>query len=201
MAESDKTELIKPSQTMSPIDLPIAKGVLAVLTIRNIGAFMATATGILTTSGIIHNVTWLRICGAVATLLASYGFLGRSSASKLGLILAGLMGMSIFHGCAWVKATVKATPQLINCAADALLDETKNLIPTVTAILSGNAADWAGQLDALGKVGEHALACAVKAVTDAYATDNPPASQPATSKATPVSRGQTYIDQKGWQFQ
>lgn len=50
------------------------------------------------------------------------------------------------------------------CAMGTLPQEVTNLIPAVTTILAGNAANWDSQLAALEKLGVGAVICAVERV-------------------------------------
>ena len=133
------------------------------------------------------------------------------------LILFFVMGATTLSGCcAWTGTCGKddvggqVATGAINCGKAAIIKEIANLLPTVLAVLTGGAANWDTQLNALGGVGADALACAIQQATGQLLTKStPPASAPAAGPevmkeravaAEGAQKGNEYMAKKKWKF-
>jgi nucleotide-binding universal stress UspA family protein len=93
---------------------------------------------------------------------------------------------------------------VIDCGVPAVSAAAADLLPTVVAILTGNAVNWADQLDALRVIGEEALACAMeRAAADLegqarmrLAPGQPPPT--ADTIAQGRQRAHEYAVKRGW---
>ncbi len=113
----------------------------------------------------------------------------------VALILCALM----FSSCAWLKSSANTAKQVvIDCTVPALKDAAENLLPLVLAVLTGNNGNWRDILGDLGKdAGKEALACALKAATNALAQ---PGQGVIISVNDGLTKGQQYIREQGFSY-
>jgi len=144
----------------------------------------------------------VKIASIAAAALASLGYTaGRSYVKGSLTLLLGLalsVGAVSMSGCAGASNAIKTVGQdAFDCGTDAVKAEVANLLPAVTAILSGQSVDWAAQLNALESLGEEALACTIKKVVTDLASAPPTAGE---SRFREADRAKTYVQVKGWKY-
>jgi len=147
------------------------------------------------------------------------GKLVKAAKPTVLLILLALCGIGIAVSacCAWTHSCApndipgQIATKVIDCGVAAVKAEAENLLPAIVAILTGNAADWKAQLNALEAVGEGALACAMQdASQELLAASLPPPGEGTTAapatldarvKATAGhNHADAYIKEHGWVF-
>lgn len=91
----------------------------------------------------------------------------------------------------------RAGDALISCAES----HAGSIVADVAALLLGGGSDWKSGLEGIGKsAGQTALACAVKSVSDAIASEQN-GSGKATSSSPARARAAEIIADHGWQYE
>lgn len=101
----------------------------------------------------------------------------------VGLLVIGMLssGPAVgLSGCATFK---NAEGGVVDCGIASIRSDSASLIPTIYAILTGGAVNWAQQLDSLKSLGEDALACALAVVGQQLQNDSTPQVDPSAGPA------------------
>lgn len=145
---------------------------------------------------VIDVLSWVPRAGHVGLLgplnVPGFPSIAKPVDSKLQLLIPFIALASLLTGCAAVKKVIVDAGV---CASPAVVAEVANLLPAVTAILTGGAADWQAQLAALETVGVQFVVCAVEqAIHDLAARQGPAIN---TDRGLAIARGRLYLSYYG----